>query len=326
VVPGASASLPTLVAAVEDEESFDFIERVAKKNGVMYLALASPPVARAVHALRVRGPKGRSVLSLLAEVMGPVTEKGAPLRLSYPPASSLPPSDKATQQLDEHAVATQLQQISQAREKVDPHVGRSLAGGKLVIEHCVGIGGAGTVYRARHRDLQMSVAVKVMHDVYQRDMKYCQRFHAEALSASRLDHANLTRVYDCGQEPDGLLYIAMEYLDGRSLREVLEQDGPMTFDRAATIIAMVCSGLTHAHARSIVHRDIKPENVVLVTGLDDDGKETEIAKVCDFGIAHRTTDEHATFAGTPEYISPEQLRGDDPDAQSDVYACGVVLY
>jgi serine/threonine protein kinase len=325
VIPGGAANLPTLVAVVDDDESLEFIDRIAKKNGVLYLAVASPPTVRDVHALEVRGPRGRNILSLLAEVMGPATEKGTPLRLSYPPKGSSPPSDKPTP----HVVGDPSEQLasgSQAREKSDPFLGRALAGGKLLIEQCVGIGGAGTVYRARHRDLQMSVAVKLMHDVYQRDAKYCQRFHAEALSASRLDHANLTRVYDFGQEADGLLYIAMEFLDGRSLREVLEQDGAMPFDRAATIMAMVCSGLTHAHARSIVHRDIKPENIVLVTGLDDDGKETEIAKVCDFGIAHRTNDEHAQFAGTPEYISPEQFRGDDPDAQSDVYACGIVLY
>ncbi len=209
----------------------------------------------------------------------------------------------------------------------DRFVGRELASGKLRIEACVGVGGAGTVYRARHRDLQMDVAVKLMHEKLQRDPEFCKRFHAEALAASRLDHANLTRVFDFGQEPDGLLYLSMEFLDGRSVRHLLDDEKRLSFPRAAQIAMQVCAGLTHAHARNIVHRDIKPENLVLIRGLDEDGRETEIVKVCDFGIAHRSAvEQEAEFAGTAEYVSPEQFEGEQPTVQSDVYACGVVLY
>jgi len=208
----------------------------------------------------------------------------------------------------------------------DPYIGRALAAGKLSIESCVGQGGAGTVYRAHHRDLQMPVAVKVMLDALQTDVDFCRRFHAEALAASRLDQANLTRVYDFGQEPDGLLYIAMEYLDGRSVRELLEAERKVDFARAAQLGIQICSGLTHAHARNVVHRDIKPENLVLVRGLDEDGRETEIVKICDFGIAHRAAIDPNDFAGTAEYIAPELFEGETPSVQSDVYACGVVLY
>src|SRR5690242_12713517 len=131
--------MPTLVAAVDDEEAFAFIEQVARKNGVIYLALAAPPAARQLHALQVRGPNGRNVLSLLAEVMGPVTEKGAPLRLRYPPRGSAPPSDKPTYQSDDEA-PVELEELEELPGDGDAHIGRSLSAGKLVIEHCVGIG------------------------------------------------------------------------------------------------------------------------------------------------------------------------------------------
>ncbi len=313
-----------LVATLDDERAYDVLAGIARKGGVMYVPVVAAPRQQALHTLEVRGPKSREVLTLLAEVLGPTTERGAPLRLRFPELARI---TKTTHGYDAavDAVVDDAPPAS-VRGPTDPFLGRAFAAGKLTIEACVGEGGAGTVYRALHRDLQMHVAVKVMHESFQRDPKYCKQFHAEALSASRLDHANLTRVLDFGQEPDGVLYIAMEFLDGRSLRDVLEEDGPMPFDRAAQILAMVCSGLTHAHARSIVHRDIKPENIVLVRGLDDDGRETEIAKVCDFGIAHKASEGNAVFAGTAEYISPEQFRGEEPDVQSDVYACGVVLY
>jgi serine/threonine protein kinase len=212
----------------------------------------------------------------------------------------------------------------------DELIGRALANGKLKIESLLGRGGVGAVYKAVHRELKIPVAVKVLHESFQRDLEFCRRFYAEALAASRLDHPNITRVVDFGQEPDGLLYFAMEYLDGVELRAVLEREHALSADRIAEIMMQVCAGLSQAHARGIVHRDIKPENLVLVRGHDDDGQPIEIVKVCDFGIAqHRALaqeEEEGTTAGTPEYMSPEQCRGDELDQRSDVYACGVVLY
>jgi serine/threonine-protein kinase len=174
----------------------------------------------------------------------------------------------------------------------------------------------------------MDVAVKILRDDYQHDADFVARFHAEALSASRLDHPNLTRVLDFGQENDGLLYLVMEYLDGTSAREILSRGERLELERVTSIMIQVCSGLTHAHARQIVHRDIKPENLMLVKGLDNDGREIELVKVCDFGIAHRVAVKSGAIepAGTPDYMSPEQFEGEEPDEQSDVYACGVVLY
>jgi serine/threonine-protein kinase len=199
------------------------------------------------------------------------------------------------------------------------------------MENLIGRGGVGAVYKARHRELRMPVAVKVLHESFQHDIDFCRRFYAEALAASRLDHPNITRVIDFGQEPDGLLYLAMEFLDGVELRALINKEGVLPTQRIAEVMMQTCAGLSHAHARGIVHRDIKPENLVIVPGQDDDGQAIELVKVCDFGIAqHRALPgaENVTgvLAGTPEYMSPEQCRGDDLDARSDVYACGIVLY
>jgi len=232
---------------------------------------------------------------------------------------------------EEHTAELSREAI--ARPAADPRdalVGRALAGGKLEIESLIGKGMMGAVYRARHRELRKPVAVKVMHDVYQRDVDFCRRFYAEALVASRLDHPNLVRVYDFGQEADGLLYLAMEFLAGRSLRDAAWQERPLPTKRIAEIMMQVCAGLGQAHARGIVHRDVKPDNVVLVATEDDDGQLTEQVKVCDFGLALTPTNDSSgageRFAGTPVYMSPEQCRGEELDLRTDVYACGIVLF
>ena len=207
-------------------------------------------------------------------------------------------------------------------------VGRTLAGGKLQIESLVGQGMMGAVYRALHRELRIHVAVKVLHESYQHDVDFCRRFYAEALAASQLDHPNLVRVYDFGQEPDGLLYISMEFVAGRSLRDALYTEGPMAAKRIAEVMMQVCAGLGQAHSRGIIHRDVKPDNVVLVVRQDDDGTPFEQVKVCDFGLAllKPSDAKNERFAGTPIYMSPEQCRGDALDSRTDVYACGIMMY
>ncbi|MBS2011325.1 MAG: serine/threonine protein kinase [Deltaproteobacteria bacterium] len=220
--------------------------------------------------------------------------------------------------------------------------GRALADGRFVLESLLGGGASGEVYRAMHTMLRRPVAVKVLHPTLQLSQDYCARFYAEALAASQLDHRNVLRILDYGQEPDGLLYIVMELLDGKNLERILEETGPLPLERLVDIAIQACAGIGHAHDAGVVHRDIKPENLVVVKRKNDEGTEGELVKVCDFGIAHwvpevqkEITDDDATLVklpdskkvvGTPAYMAPEQIRNEPVDARTDVYAFGVVLY
>jgi serine/threonine-protein kinase len=182
--------------------------------------------------------------------------------------------------------------------------------------------------------------VKVLHPQFQKSHDYTARFYGEALAASRLDHRNVLRVLDYGQEPDSLLYIVMELLEGDSLQQILDEGGTLPLERLVHLIAQACAGLAHAHDAGVIHRDIKPENIVVVKRRDDEGKETELVKVCDFGIAHwnvtTAKDEYGAtkvnrpdtgqIVGTPVYMAPEQIRNETVDARTDVYALGIVLY
>jgi len=214
----------------------------------------------------------------------------------------------------------------------------STIGGKYFIEATLGGGAMGRVYRGRHLALEKPIAIKVLHKRFQRDPQFASRFHREALAASRLDHPNVLRVIDFGND-NGVLYIAMELLSGRDLRTILEEERKLDPKRAVEIMSQVCAGLGAAHDAGIVHRDIKPENIVVTSTRDDEGNVVEQVKVCDFGIAavsansdvrkagvgRRITEEGA-ICGTPEYMAPEQARGGDVDARAVLYACGVMLY
>lgn len=337
--------LPVLVADLADDEARDVLDAAAFAGGRVWVPLETAPVSAAEHVLEVHTPGIAEPALYIAQPLGPPTADGFPLRIHpIPDAPAHPHKSSAGQpdvlrgrrsQSSMNLSESHTKDLSHVgplptAEREDSKLGRALAGGKLVIEQLIGRGGVGAVYKARHRELMMPVAVKVLHESFQNDIDFCRRFYAEALAASRLDHPNITRVIDFGQEPDGSLYFAMEFLAGVELRAVLEKERKLTGARIAALMMQVCAGLSHAHARGIVHRDIKPENLVLVPGQDDDGKPIEILKVCDFGIAlHRAlpnTNEEGIVAGTPEYMSPEQCRSDELDARSDVYACGVVLY
>ncbi len=337
--------LPVLLADLADDEAHEILEAAAFTGSPIYVPLDVAPVNATQHVLEVHLPSMAEPLFYFALPLGPPTEDGFPMRISsidaqperagqggHPASGSVVRSRRATTSMTLSASHTaDLSQVGPLPTGPDePLLGRALAGGKLMIENLIGRGGVGAVYKARHRELRMPVAVKVLHESFQHDIDFCRRFYAEALAASRLDHPNITRVIDFGQEPDGVLYLAMEFLAGVELRAVLDDNGVLPAQRIAEIMMQTCAGLSHAHARGIVHRDIKPENLVMVPGQDDDGQPLEIVKVCDFGIAqHRalpTNDEPGIIAGTPEYMSPEQCRGDELDARSDVYACGIVLY
>jgi serine/threonine-protein kinase len=224
---------------------------------------------------------------------------------------------------------------SDSRRKHDPAVGRRLADGKYIIESLIGSGAAGAVYRATHRELRRTVAIKILHPHYQQDPQFMDGFRDEALAASQLDHPNVMRVLDFDQEADGLIYIVMEYLSGRTLQSVLDEERRLPTERAVEIMIQVCAALSVAHDHGIIHRDIKPDNIMLVPSRNDEGTTFELVKVCDFGIAALqnpradqadSTASESVITGTPEYMSPEQAQGTAVDARSDVYACGICLY
>jgi YD repeat-containing protein len=221
----------------------------------------------------------------------------------------------------------------------DVLIGRVIAS-KFAIEALIGSGAMGAVYRARHLALDKPVAVKVLHQSMAHDATFAARLRREAMAASRLDHPNSVRIVDFGEEPDGLLYIAMELLDGLDLLQVIERDWPFSDGRIIDLLSQTLNALARAHELGIVHRDLKPENIMVVSLVDDEGRPRDRVKVCDFGIAkiadanedaQRRPDSRAitmqnAIIGTPEYMSPEQCRGEPIDARSDLYSVGVVLY
>ncbi|HEY3354555.1 MAG TPA: protein kinase [Polyangia bacterium] len=204
-----------------------------------------------------------------------------------------------------------------------PFVGRSIAG-KFILREVIGEGGMGAVFRADQVTLGRTVAVKLMSAKLARDESMVRRFMAEARAASRVNHPNTISIIDFGQTPDRLLYIVMEYVRGRTLTEVIRQDFPLAQPRLLDILCQMLAGLHEAHSQEVVHQDIKPDNI-LVERLRTGG---DLVKIADFGIARLRGDEpeDGAVCGTPDYMAPEQIRGEAVDARTDVYAAGVLAY
>jgi serine/threonine-protein kinase len=185
----------------------------------------------------------------------------------------------------------------------------------------LGAGGMAEVYEGHDRLLARRVAIKVLLSQFARDPSFLTRFKREAQSAASLTHPNIVAVYDTGVQA-GTNFIVMEYVEGRTLRDVIRSEGPLLPERAAEVAADVCGALAAAHARGIIHRDIKPANIMITT----DGQ----VKVMDFGIARAVTSESITqtaaVVGTAQYISPEQAQATGVDARSDLYSLGTCLY
>jgi serine/threonine protein kinase len=212
----------------------------------------------------------------------------------------------------------------------DPYIGQTVAQ-KYFVHLLLGGGGMGQVYKATHLTLDRPVALKILKRSLLADSSIVQRFHREARAASRLNHPNSINVIDFGQTEDGTLFLAMEYLAGRNLLKLLSEDFPVEPRRVVKILSQVLAALTEAHALGILHRDLKPENVM----VDSRHDETDFVKVLDFGIAklHEPGDsggarltQAGMVCGTPGYMSPEQTRGEELDARSDLYSVGVILY
>ena len=208
----------------------------------------------------------------------------------------------------------------------ESQIGKVLAG-KYRLDAYLSRGGMGSVYRATHLMLEKPVALKVIKPELVGSSEFARRFQREARAATSLNHPNIVAVYDLGQAEDGTLYIAMELVDGPSLKEAIQKGGPMDPIRIVRLMRQVLSALALAHRHHIVHRDLKPQNIMLAT--DRDGNE--IAKLVDFGIAKtfddRTQLTSTGFAiGTPQYMAPEQASGSDVDGRSDLYSLGIILY
>ena len=189
------------------------------------------------------------------------------------------------------------------------------------LEELVGTGGMSSVYRAHDRLLERDVALKVLHQEFTADTDYAERFRREARSVAQLSHPNIVTVIDRGEQ-GGRQYIVFEYVKGENLKALVQRVGPLPEEEAVRLALQIARALGFAHDNGLVHRDVKPQNVL----LNGDGQ----AKVTDFGIA-RSLDvggltQTGTVMGTSDYIAPEQARGSQVDAQSDIYSLGTVLY
>ncbi len=214
----------------------------------------------------------------------------------------------------------------------DPLLGRTL-GGKFKITKLIGEGGMGAVYLGEQALGQHSrkVAIKTLHQHLSRDAKIRERFQREVGTLATLEHPNTVQVYDFGTTEDGVLYIIMEFVLGRSIADVLTKDGPMKADRVEKIVAQICGSLAEAHGKGIIHRDLKPDNIILT----ERAGQKEFVKVLDFGIAKRSGEadrneakltQQGMVLGTPPYMSPEQFTGQLLDARSDIYSLAVMAY
>lgn len=193
----------------------------------------------------------------------------------------------------------------------------------------LGCGGMGSVYKARHVEMDRDVAIKVLHARYYADPAAVKRFQREAQIISNLRHANILSIYSFSGV-EGLLYLAMEFVQGKSLGRIIEEQGRMPHEQAVPLLRQICAAMSHAHQNNVLHRDLKPDNVMVV---DATSTCDRTAKVVDFGLAKvlaGTPGQRLTktgeVVGDPRYMSPEQCKGETLDARSDVYSFGCLMY
>ncbi|NKB88414.1 MAG: protein kinase [Acidobacteria bacterium] len=228
------------------------------------------------------------------------------------------------------STGTLLATVSLARlgDRADAAMARAKRLGQYTLEKRIGKGGMGEVYRASHALLRRPTAIKLLPPGREGAIELA-RFEREVQATSQLTHPNTVAIYDYGHTPDGLFYYAMEYLPGLQLAELVTQHGALPAGRAVRLLLQVTSSLAEAHDAGLVHRDVKPANVILC----ERGGLADFAKVVDFGIVKGMADDpesgvtrEGVFAGTPEYASPEQIRGREVDGRSDVYSLGALAY
>jgi serine/threonine-protein kinase len=220
--------------------------------------------------------------------------------------------------------------VSTTLPATDPLVGRTLDE-KYFIEERLGAGGMGKVYRARHLSMDRPVAIKFLHQRFSEDEAARLRLLKEAQAAVTLRHTNAVSVTDFGHTAEGWVYIVMELLEGRTLREIANREAPLETARAISIMLQAADAVAAAHQAGIIHRDLKPSNILVTQSAD----QPAVVKVLDFGIAKffagHDDDENAlvhksSVIGTPRYMSPEQHNGNELTPATDVYSLGVILY
>ena len=220
--------------------------------------------------------------------------------------------------------------VSTTLPGADPLVGRTLDQ-KYYVEERLGAGGMGKVYRARHLSMDRPVAIKFLHTRFSEDEAARLRLLTEARAAVTLHHSNAVSVTDFGQTTEGWVYIVMELLEGRTLREIVSREAPLETARATSIMLQASDAVAAAHQAGIIHRDLKPSNILITQSAD----QPAVVKVLDFGIAKffagNDDDANAvvqqdSIIGTPRYMSPEQHNGVELSPATDVYSLGVILY
>lgn len=211
--------------------------------------------------------------------------------------------------------------LRQSRPGADPFIGHTINGQYRVLRK-LGGGPTGIVYMAEQLSVFRTVALKVLHREFVTNPQFERRFRREASVAALLGHRNVITVYDFDKTEDGSLYIAMEYIVGKTLMEIMKE-GIMAVGRAVNLATQAARGLGSAHAAGVIHRNVKPENVMVMAESDE-------VKVIDFGIArvlgHVTPAGAGVIIGTPAYMAPEQIQGGVITAKTDIYSLGIVLY
>jgi serine/threonine-protein kinase len=233
------------------------------------------------------------------------------------------------QNLAEGAVKPAVPVVKNNVQPPDSLIGRTL-GGRYQLTEKLGQGGMGAVYKAQHIKMNRVTAIKVLTTELAGNSEFVNRFEREAELASRINHQNAVSIYDFGEAEDGLVYLAMEYLDGESLSSLIRREGTLPLDRVVNITRQAAEALHAAHLLGIVHRDFKPDNVMICrqSGYRD------LVKVLDFGIAkqsavdakHQALTQAGYVLGTPQYMSPEQVRAGALDARSDLYSLALTVY
>jgi len=256
--------------------------------------------------------------------------RGATHTPSQPPAPRAPsPSQQQAAVAAEPSQTLPTVEPRTARSTEDNYLGTTIAERYKVLSK-LGEGGMGVVYLAEHVFIEKKVAVKILSEDFARKGDLVARFMQEAKAASKIGHENIIDITDFGETASGSVFFVMEFLDGHDLAHHIRNDGPMPLSRVRFIMNQVCRALGAAHGKGIIHRDLKPENIYLI---NREGRP-DFVKILDFGIAKvssldeggaRLTRTGMIF-GTPEYMSPEQARGDRPDHRVDIYAAGCILY